>query len=88
LNKLFQNTQHSCNNGDKFLVLQLQNPVDKTDILDLQINLKDTTIANAWFDQCVKCLDQKLHVEKNFCSKCGEKLQASAKFCSGCGTVV
>ena len=26
--------------------------------------------------------------EKNFCSKCGEKLQESAKFCSGCGTVV
>ena len=67
MNKLFQNTQRSCNNGDKFLVLQLQNPVDKTDILDLRINLKDTTIANAWFDQCVKCLDQKLHVEKNFC---------------------
>ena len=36
----------------------------------------------------VTAAEKVITAEKNFCSKCGEKLQASAKFCSGCGTVV
>lgn len=67
MTKLSQNITTLSNNGDKFLVLTLQNPVNKKDTLDLRINLKNTTIASAWYNHCIKCLKQKLHIEKNFC---------------------
>lgn len=51
----------------KYLILTLQNPVDQTDSLDLKINLKNTPISEAWFLHCCQCLNQKLHLEKNFC---------------------
>lgn len=52
---------------EKHLVLTLQNPLDNTDTLDLKIVLKDNPISQEWYNQVVKCLNDKLHLEKNFC---------------------
>ena len=51
----------------KYLRLQLSNPLDDNDVLDLKINLKPTPIADKWFDHVISCLNKKLRVEKNFC---------------------
>lgn len=66
--KLFQSIRSLFRRGDsKHLILTLQNPLDEKDTLDLKILLESTDISDAWFDHVVKCLNQKLEIEKNFC---------------------
>lgn len=66
--KFFQNILNLFKSGDtKHLVLTLQDPLNPVDTLDLKINLENSDIASAWFDEVVSCLNNRLHLEKNFC---------------------
>jgi len=51
----------------RHLILTISDPQDKADTLDLRIDVNDTDISEHWFSHVCKCLDTKLHLEKNFC---------------------
>ena len=66
--KLFQSIRNLFKSGEtKHLVLTLQNPLNPSDTLDLKIIPETTDIANAWFNEVIVCLENQLHLEKNFC---------------------
>jgi hypothetical protein len=51
----------------KTVVMTLQNPLDESDLLEIEYEVLDTTIGNQWFDHCIMNLNKRQRVEKNFC---------------------
>lgn len=52
---------------NRHLILTLTDPKNKTDTLDLRIDVNNTDIAEHWFSHVTRCLDEKKHMEKTFC---------------------